>query len=98
TAGAVQPCRLSQSQFAERSQRIANAAPGHPACRWTVARGATSGGWSMVRSAPSAACLAVAVTADSARRLATLLLDAGQSGTVVFTGAGVSTESGTPDL
>jgi NAD-dependent protein deacetylase/lipoamidase len=33
-----------------------------------------------------------------ARRLADLLLDAGQAGTVVFTGAGVSTESGIPDF
>jgi NAD-dependent deacetylase len=33
-----------------------------------------------------------------ARRLANLLLEAGQRGTVVFTGAGVSTESGIPDF
>jgi NAD-dependent protein deacetylase/lipoamidase len=33
-----------------------------------------------------------------AGRLADLLLDAGQAGTVVFTGAGVSTESGIPDF
>jgi len=33
-----------------------------------------------------------------AERLADLLLAAGQSGTVVFTGAGVSTESGIPDF
>ncbi|MGI9147299.1 MAG: SIR2 family NAD-dependent protein deacylase [Chloroflexota bacterium] len=32
------------------------------------------------------------------RRLAEVLLEAGQGGTVVFTGAGVSTESGIPDF
>ena len=35
---------------------------------------------------------------SDAQRLAELLLEAGQSGTVVFTGAGVSTESGIPDF
>ena len=35
---------------------------------------------------------------SEAQRLAELLLEAGQSGTVVFTGAGVSTESGIPDF
>src|SRR3981081_2359102 len=35
---------------------------------------------------------------SSASRLAELLLEAGQAGTVVFTGAGVSTESGIPDF
>jgi len=35
---------------------------------------------------------------SDARRLAELLLDAGERGTVVFTGAGVSTESGIPDF
>jgi NAD-dependent deacetylase len=33
-----------------------------------------------------------------AERLAELILDAGRAGTVVFTGAGVSTESGIPDF
>src|SRR5882672_5672746 len=36
--------------------------------------------------------------ASAAERLAQLLLEAGQAGTVVFTGAGVSTESGIPDF
>jgi NAD-dependent deacetylase len=35
---------------------------------------------------------------NNARRLADLLLGAGEAGTVVFTGAGVSTESGIPDF
>jgi NAD-dependent deacetylase len=35
---------------------------------------------------------------SDAQRLAELLLDCGQRGTVVFTGAGVSTESGIPDF
>ena len=35
---------------------------------------------------------------DDASRLAQLLADAGPSGTVVFTGAGVSTESGIADF
>jgi NAD-dependent deacetylase len=35
---------------------------------------------------------------SQAERLAELLLEAGQEGTVVFTGAGVSTESGIPDF
>jgi NAD-dependent deacetylase len=38
------------------------------------------------------------MTLSSAERLADLLLEAGQAGTVVFTGAGVSTESGIPDF
>lgn len=35
---------------------------------------------------------------SSAERLAALLLDAGQAGTVIFSGAGISTESGIPDF
>ena len=35
---------------------------------------------------------------SSAEQLASLLLEAGRAGTVVFTGAGVSTESGIPDF
>ncbi|MDQ6670184.1 MAG: Sir2 family NAD-dependent protein deacetylase [Chloroflexota bacterium] len=38
------------------------------------------------------------MSTDPARRLADLLLEAGEAGTVVFTGAGVSTESGIPDF
>jgi NAD-dependent deacetylase len=38
------------------------------------------------------------VSASPAERLAELLLDAGLASTVVFTGAGVSTESGIPDF
>jgi NAD-dependent deacetylase len=38
------------------------------------------------------------VSVDAAQRLADLLGEAGTAGTVVFTGAGVSTESGIPDF
>jgi NAD-dependent deacetylase len=38
------------------------------------------------------------VSTDDARVLAELLLESGAAGTVVFTGAGVSTESGIPDF
>ena len=38
------------------------------------------------------------MTTDDAERLADLLREAGPGGTVVFTGAGVSTESGIPDF
>src|SRR5262249_24046905 len=38
------------------------------------------------------------LTGEASARLANLLLDAGERGTVVFTGAGVSTESGLPDF
>jgi NAD-dependent deacetylase len=38
------------------------------------------------------------VTSDTARALTNLLREAGPAGTVVFTGAGVSTESGIPDF
>ncbi len=38
------------------------------------------------------------MSTDAARLLADLLLEAGEAGTVVFTGAGVSTESGIPDF
>jgi NAD-dependent deacetylase len=38
------------------------------------------------------------VSSSNADQLAGLLVDAGQGGTVVFTGAGVSTESGIPDF
>src|SRR5215470_18766116 len=55
-----------------------------PAERGAVVRGA-------------AADVAGAIVSD-AQRLAELLLDAGERGTVVFTGAGVSTESGIPDF
>ncbi|HEY0583298.1 MAG TPA: Sir2 family NAD-dependent protein deacetylase, partial [Chloroflexota bacterium] len=40
----------------------------------------------------------VARGAESAERLAELLREAGSLGTVVFTGAGISTESGIPDF
>ena len=50
----------------------------------------------MVRSAVAAdACPTSVIEAE---RLAALLSEAGGSGTVVFTGAGVSTESGIPDF
>jgi NAD-dependent deacetylase len=50
----------------------------------------------MVRSAPAADARPTPVT--DAERLAALLSEAGAAGTVVFTGAGVSTESGIPDF
>jgi NAD-dependent deacetylase len=50
----------------------------------------------MVRS--SAAADALAAVVSDAARLAELLTRAGPSGTVVFTGAGVSTASGIPDF
>jgi NAD-dependent deacetylase len=50
----------------------------------------------MVRGAVAADACATSVI--EAERLAALLSEAGGSGTVVFTGAGVSTESGIPDF
>lgn len=52
----------------------------------------------MVRGTSAAHASSTAVSPPSAERLANLLVDAGQAGTVVFTGAGVSTESGIPDF
>jgi len=46
----------------------------------------------------AAAAVVRVTTTANARLLADLLLEAGQAGTVVFTGAGVSTESGIPDF
>jgi NAD-dependent deacetylase len=53
-------------------------------------------GRALVRDAAAANACPTAVT--NAARIAELVLSAGQSGTVVFTGAGVSTESGIPDF
>jgi NAD-dependent protein deacetylase/lipoamidase len=52
----------------------------------------------MVRKSAAEDARATVVRVTDASRLADLLLDAGQAGTVVFTGAGVSTESGIPDF
>ena len=52
----------------------------------------------MVRSAAPAHANAVRVPVSDAKRLANLLVEAGAGGTVVFTGAGISTESGIPDF
>src|SRR5215471_10691722 len=60
-----------------------------------MAGGAAAERGAVVRGA--VADVAGAIVSD-ARRLAELLLDAGERGTVVFTGAGVSTESGIPDF
>jgi NAD-dependent deacetylase len=51
-----------------------------------------------VRGALAVAGHAAAVDVGNAQRLAELLLQSGRRGTVVFTGAGVSTESGIPDF
>jgi NAD-dependent deacetylase len=52
----------------------------------------------MVRGAVAAHARARASTVSDVERLASLLSEAGAAGTVVFTGAGVSTESGIPDF
>ena len=50
------------------------------------------------RSTPSADAAAARVRVSDSQQLADLLVQAGKAGTVVFTGAGVSTESGIPDF
>src|SRR5262249_38901946 len=98
-ADSVQPGRVSESELAERShRRLAGAAAGHPAGGFAVAGGATTGGRALGRDAAAGYRSAAGVTSSDAERLATLLREAGPRGTVVFTGAGVSTESGIPDF
>src|SRR5215510_8054294 len=52
----------------------------------------------LVRSSAAAHARPAPVSTGAAQRLAELLLEAGPLGTVVFTGAGISTESGIPDF
>src|SRR5438093_12694443 len=54
--------------------------------------------WTVVRSTIAADARAAPFCVTSAERLGALLGEAGQAGTVIFSGAGISTESGIPDF
>src|SRR5713101_680478 len=63
-----------------------------------MAGAALAGCWTLVRGAAPADACPTPFRVSSAERLSALLRQADQAGTVIFSGAGISTESGIPDF